>query len=262
MFKSSNINEKFLVSDNATKLMKNGYLIIPNVVSYEDCDDITNIIKEVEKTSNKCGNIHSNINRKDMMIPLDKVKKHIKKIYDNTKDVWSEIAPNPILCECSSLISYPGAFPQIWHTDTVYKKGDANLISVGVALKNTTSNMGPLNVYKKSNELYDQDTVELKKKYHVKTTAPKSVDDIKAGLYKQDKEELCKSMKYKKKKCVSNKGDLVVWLSSIVHRGDANISDESRPVFYFSMLSSNGNKPYGSTYSLIDGNKKIYIDKL
>ena len=189
LFYPSNIKENFYTSNKATKLMKDGFLIIPNVVSYKDCDNITKIINSVEKGENKTGNIHSNTNRKDMMIPFDKIKHYIKKIYKDTKEVWSEIAPNPILCECSSLISYPGAYPQIWHTDTLFKKGDANLISVGVALKNTTTNMGPLNVYKGSNQIYEQDSDELKKKHNIKPDNKfKLINLNKAGLYKQSKD--------------------------------------------------------------------------
>ena len=96
------------------QLLRDGYLIIPNIVSHEECNNILSIIKTVELESHKCGNVHSNINRKDMMIPVKKIKKHIKNIYHRTEDIWEDIVPNAILCECSSLISYPGAHPQIW----------------------------------------------------------------------------------------------------------------------------------------------------
>jgi hypothetical protein len=262
LFKPSYILEEFK-SLQADQLLENGYLIIPNVVSIEECDDILSIIDKVESSHNDCGNIHSNYKRKDMMIPVSLVKEHIKNIYCRTKDIWKQITPNAILTECSSLISYPGSYPQIWHTDTSYKKGDANLVSIGVMLKDTDKKMGPLNVYKKSNKLYKKDIDSLLNKHDVDSSeSDASISDVQQGLYKQTMEELCIKLNYKKKECTGSKGDLVVWLSSVVHRGGANNSNTSRPVFYFSLLSSRGTRPQGSTYSLIKQKKKIHLKQL
>ena len=51
-------------------------------------------------------------------------------------------------------------------------------------------------------------------------------------------------------KCAVPKGSLVIWSSEVVHRGGANKSEKDRPVFYFSLLGSTGEKPVGATYSL------------
>lgn len=209
------------------KLLNDGYLIVPNILSRVECDSILDEIKEVESGKPKLGNIQTRKNRKDMMLPVYRVKKYIKKIYKKTEDIWNYITPNPILCECSSLISYPGAKHQPWHSDTEFRKGDANLVSIGIVLDDVTEDMGPLHVKKGSNKDYGK-----------------------------------KERKYKEIQCTANKGDMVVWLSSTVHRGSENISNTRRPVFYFSLLGSDGNRPRGATYSLIHKKKKIYMEDL
>lgn len=266
MFKVSYSKESFTTSNiDVEKLMSDGYLIIPNIVSHKDCDDILEIISDVEKKKNKCGNIHSSVNRKDMMLPVKRVKKYIKNIYNSTKHIWDNVTPNPIICECSSLVSYPGAYPQIWHTDTTYRKTDGNLVSIGVSLKNVTKEMGPLNVYKKSVQMYNKklEKLILKHKIDLSNDMPSDVSDInevQSGIYTQVISELCKKMGYEKKECITRKGDIVIWLSSVVHRGSANISSTNRPIFYFSLLSSKGTPPRGSTYSLL--NKRLNVSSL
>ena len=208
--------KKVKVTKLTKKLLNDGYLIVPNMLTCQECDSILGEIEEVENGKPKHGNIQTRKNRKDMMIPVYRVKKYIKKIYEKTEDIWDYVTPNPILCECSSLISYPGAKNQLWHSDTEYRDGDANLVSIGILLDNVVENMGPLHVKNKGKEIH----------------------------------------------CIANKGDMVVWLSSTVHRGSANTSLKRRPVFYFSLLGSNGNKPKGSTYSLINKKKTIYMEEL
>lgn len=260
MYGLNDVIDRFSGTNNS-KLMKNGYLIIPNIVSHKDCDKILKIIANTEKKKAKYGNIHSNVNRKDMMLSTDKMKPYIKKIYNKTKYIWDEITPDPILCECSSLISYPGAYPQIWHTDTTYRKDDGNLVSIGVSLKDVTEDMGPLNVYEKSVELYKKDLGKLMRKNNLDIPlSPDSIDEVQHGLYNQVLSELCDHLGYKEKKCVTKKGDIVIWLSSVVHRGGINISDTDRPVFYFSLLSNKGTPPRGATYSLLKN--RIHISDI
>lgn len=220
-------------NENYIKLCNEGYLIIPNMLSHQECNNILNEIKTVEKGNVTTSDIHANKNRKDMCIPVYRVIKYIKKIYEKTKDIWKYVTPNPILCECSALISYPKAKNQAWHSDTNFTKGDANLVSMGIALQDVTKDMGPLHVLKGSNLDYD-------------------------AIYDKDTKK-----KYKKIYCTAKKGDMVIWLSSVMHRGSENSSKLSRYIFYFSLLGTNGSVPNGSTYSLLNkfNKTKIYLDK-
>ena len=249
LFYNNYVKESFTDNVIIDQLYRDGYLIIPNMLSSNECDDILNTIKSVEKGNPKFGNIHANKNRKDMMLPVYKVKSHIKKIYEKYKDLWNKITPNPILCECSSLISYPNAKHQIWHTDTSYKSGDATLVSIGIALQDIDENMGPLHVFKGSTEIYDKS----------KNDDSSSSSSSSSSSGKQSVENICKQLNYEEVHCLAKKGDLVIWLSSVVHRGSKNTSNKSRSVFYFSLLSSKGNRPNGSTYSLIKNYKKLYV---
>ena len=227
--KTNVVKEK---SENTKKLLKNGYLIIPNMLTHQECDSILDEISKVEKRNPKTGSIHANKKRKDMLLPIYRVKNYIQKIYDSINNIWEHVVPNPVLCECSSLISYPGAKHQSWHSDTTYAPGDANLVSIGIALSDVTEDMGPLHVLKGSNKVHGT-----------------SVENIE------------KNKKYEEIHCTAKKGDAVIWLSSVVHRGSKNVSQQSRSIFYFSLLGSNGNRPDGSTYSLLNKQKKLYMEE-
>jgi ectoine hydroxylase-related dioxygenase (phytanoyl-CoA dioxygenase family) len=154
-------------------------------------------------------------------------------------------------------MSYPGSEHQIWHTDTSYGFGDASLISIGIALTDIDKTMGPLNVYKGSNNMYTEDIDDLYTDHNIET---ESCSEEEEGLCSQPIEKICKEKGYKLTKCVAKKGDLVAWQSSVVHRGSANKSNKLRPVFYFSLMSAFGNEPYGSTYSTTDD--RIHVKQL
>lgn len=220
------------IDDMTKNLLNDGYLIIPNMLTHQDCDNILKDIHDVEKRNPKTSSIHANTNRKDMLMPVYRVKNHIQKIYNKTKNIWDVVTPNPMLCECSTLISYPGAKHQSWHSDTEYNPNDANLVSIGIVLSDVTKRMGPLHVLKGSNNEHGKMSVEniLNNKNH-------------AEIH-----------------CTAKKGDAVIWLSSVVHRGSKNTSKKSRAVFYFSLLGNNGNKPNGATYSLLNNKKNIYME--
>ena len=89
--------------------------------------------------------------------------------------------------------------------------------------------------------------------------SPSSSSSSSSSSGKQSVENICKQLNYEEVHCLAKKGDLVIWLSSVVHRGSKNTSNKSRSVFYFSLLSSKGNRPNGSTYSLIKNYKKLYV---
>jgi hypothetical protein len=232
-----------------------GYQIIPNVLTAKECDNLLQLINNAQKKKMPVGEIHSQNNREDRMIPMDKVKKYISKIYNKTECNWRNIiGSNPLVCECSSLMSYPGSEHQIWHTDTSYRFGDASLLSIGIALEDIDRDMGPLNVYKGSHNMYTEDMDQLFNDYEIESVECSLSEE---GLCSQAIEKICIKKGYKLKKCVAKKGDLVAWQSSVVHRGSANGSDKLRPVFYFSLMSSLGNEPFGSTYSTMDERKFV-----
>jgi hypothetical protein len=52
-----------------------GYMIIPNVLTTKECDNLLKIIDNARKKKMPVGEIHSKNNREDRMIPIQKVKK-------------------------------------------------------------------------------------------------------------------------------------------------------------------------------------------
>ena len=227
------MTESFRQLSKAYSFKRDGYLIIPKVLDRNECMHILKIITDVESKDHMITSIHGK-GRKDMMLPLNRVRHYIRKIYKKTEHIWSEILHDPILYECSSLISYPDATHQIWHVDTYYKKDNASIISIGIALTDITEDMGPLHV--------------MKGRYVKKEKVTR--DDIRVNRKGGTKV-----------KCIAKQGDLVAWSSHIIHRGSANVSDKIRPVFYFSIASSNAPISKGSTHSILE-KKKIYMKNI
>jgi len=237
---------------------RDGYMIVPNVLSHKECNNLLKIIKIAKKKKMPMGNIHSTNHREDRMIYVTDVDRYIKKIIKKTSHMWKRtLGNNPLICECSSLLSYPGSVNQIWHTDTNFAKNDAQLMSIGIALEDITEDMGPLHVFKGSHKMYKKDLLTI---YNNNNININKCSLKEKGLCAQYISKACEIKGYKLVKCVAKKGDLVAWKSSIVHRGSGNISNKVRPVFYFSLLNTNGNPPLGSTYSL--SSKQIHINDL
>lgn len=213
----------------------NGYLIIPNGISENQCGKLLDLINNELKNKNKVeGEINNPTNRKDLLLPLNELTINtIKKIYTNYSSLWNKITPNTILAECSSFLSYPNSKSQNWHADTENNKNKANLITIGIALVDINNNMGPLEVYPESNKLDDKDLIKL-------------------GKHKIDtyKNNFLEDVGYERKKLSCKKGSIIIWSSTIYHRGGANISNKIRPMFYFSFLGGDKVQPIGGTYSL------------
>jgi|TARA_Y100001980_G_C14547260_1_gene327716 hypothetical protein len=249
--------------NNQSKLIntfKNyGCIIIPNILSNDDCDKLLEIISNEErKKNNETGEINSNLHRQDLMLPLSKTKTFIKQIYDKIQKFCNVLVPNAKIVENSSLISYPGCYPQIWHMDTRYRsEKDADLISFGIALDDISNNMGPLEVFLESNKIY-KNRVDLEIKHKIKD------DDLNGeyddGTKYQSASELCKILNLQKVKCSCSKGSLVIWSSKVMHRGGAN-TEKDRPVYYFSLMGE-GDAPYGATYSLKSKDKIEFVKNL
>ena len=275
------VNQELLVD----KFNNNGYIIIPNVLSNSECNVIINTIKnELNNSKAEFGNINSQHKRIDLKLPLEKMGKSIKLVYERLNTFINTILPNSKVVECASLISYPGAYAQTWHYDTYPTKNSGKLISFGIALDNIEDNMGPLEVMVGSNKLFKMDNNDqLIDKLHDKhktksyfTNYYKSVGNMKyeiekrggIGEYSADDlindeatEMLCRIMDIKRVKCSASKGSLIIWSSEVHHRGGANISNQSRPIFYFSLLGS-GESPMGATYSLKSDDERVYVENL
>lgn len=238
--------------NNQNKLIntfqKNGCIIIPNMLSNNDCNQLLKIISKEKKNKNKeLVRINMPISRRDMPLSLKTTKNFIKKIYDKIKTFCNVLLPDAKIVENSSFISYPGAQNQPWHTDiTIGKKSKigAELISFGIALDDISPYMGPLEVFLGSNKLFT------------------TVTNYTNGFLWDRFKKVNKKLNLQKVKCSCKKGSLVIWSSKVVHRGSANIH-KKRPVFYFSLMGK-GKPPYGSTYSLksIDKLKTNYIKDL
>ena len=238
-----------------------GCIIIPNILEDEDCDAIQDIIFKEEHSRNaEMGSIHANHKRKDLMLPLSDTIPYIKNIVDKISHFCDKEVPDAKIVECSSLISYKGCYPQIWHADTTYSNNmnEGNLISFGIALEDVNEDMGPLEVYLSSNKMYETSKESLRKRFSLlDDDLEENYDD---GTKYQIIREICEKMQYKHAKCSCPRGSLVIWSSKIVHRGGEN-KDKERPIFYFSLLGK-GIKPHGATYSLKNNEKIIKIGDL
>ena len=247
------VYERFSNQDQLIQTFNdNGSIIVPNVLDNNDCNSILDIMKEEEQSENvSYGNINSKYKRKDLMLPLEKMKPFIKKIQDKIDPFCDIIIPDGEIVECSSIISYPGCYPQIWHSDTQYESdNDGTLVTFGIVLDDITHDMGPLEVYLKSNKFYKNDTdLYIPDSYEFKPPEPGVPLGADEGLKKQNREEYCKKLNLQKVSCNCKKGSLVVWSSTVIHRGSGNTSNKERPVFYFSLLGK-GDRPEGTTYSI------------
>lgn len=251
-------------TNNERKLLRTfheyGCVIIPNVLDDSDCDALQRIIfKEEHNRSAEMGPIHSSHKRKDLILSLEDTVPFIKKITNQISYFCDNEVPDAKIVESSSLISYKGSYPQIWHTDTSYRGNkEGNLISFGIALEDINDNMGPLEIYLSSNKMYKMSKEALREKFGIRDDyLENNYDD---GTKYQITNEICKHMRYTHAKCSCLRGSLVIWSSKIVHRGGAN-TDKERPVFYFSLLGK-GRKPYGATYSLKENENAIQLNDL
>jgi ectoine hydroxylase-related dioxygenase (phytanoyl-CoA dioxygenase family) len=170
----------------------------------------------------KRGDINNSSNRRfEVAMPLTaRVKSIVRDAWVRYRDVWTSYigCTDPRVVECSAMITFPGAQDQEWHRDNSYDPAEARLLSIGIALQDITSAMGPLEVVKGTH------------------TTTKDVSD--------DMEERFGE------KMTCSRDDIVAWVSSVHHRGSGNSSNEPRVVMLFT-VASDGPLPDGSTYALL-----------
>lgn len=225
-----------------------GVAIIPQVLSIEDTLKLRQIV--ISYKGNEYGSINSPYKRKDKIIPIALVRSFLRKIYKINPLFWDKTFPDYFIVESSLLISYPGSKSQNWHSDTVCidkANNDAKLISFGIALDDIESDMGPLEVFPGSNNHHNTllDWLWF-------------MDDY------IDEEWYSRLHGYKAEKCTCSMGSIVIWSSTVVHRGSANTSLKKRPVFYFSLMEPCKRRPTGATYSLtsLDNDKMLSLKDL
>lgn len=225
-------------------ITKNGALIIPNILSNQDCDNILKIISNEQKCSHKfTEKMRSNLNREYMFLPLEHTAPFIKKIYLKLKHFCDTLTPNTKLLESSSFISYPVSFPQRFHIDAL-DENKSNIFTFAIALEDITPNMGPIEYYMESNKIsnnieYIRQKYNLKKDPYSKDSDEKDhpLDGYKYNIY----EEVCKKLKLKKHICTCKKGSLIIWDWNVIHRGGKN-TEKIRPLFYFSLKDGSKDK--------------------
>ena len=278
-YKSLDINELLNIKDN-NKIVpqnkfinyfnKNGVIVLDNILSDNDCDELNKIIsskekilKETREKLNINGELWCKYRRADVILPIDITKKYVKKIYLKLKHFCDTICPDPKLIEISAFVTYPGCYPQPWHTDNEYVENNdqepSNIVTFGIALENITQDMGPLELYAGSNNIWKQSEEyrnDLYKKYNI---SPDELtgDDYVDVYKKQAFEKLCEKLNFKKKSLICNKGTLIAWSNRACHRGTSN-NLKRRPVFYFSLMGK-GYIPDNKTYFLKKKDNLTYI---
>jgi hypothetical protein len=241
---------------------KNGVIIIPNFFSSDDCNHLLNIVEKKENNYDDSENytIRSLYKRKNLAIPLSECKEYTDSITNKLKYFLKNLVPNAKIKECAVFITYPGCYPQGWHSDTYLDKVNtteqqkyATLMSLGVALEDTDETLGPLEAILGTNNLNQDEFENILKKnnifdnyneFYYDKNCIYNDDDVKRGLCKSAMYELLKiDDKYKYVKCSCKKGSLIIWSSRVFHRGGGNNGNKKRPIFYITLLGDNGKDP-------------------
>lgn len=172
--------------------------------------------------SRKIGKINNASNKRlEVSLHLTPdIKELLRHVWSEHKDVWTVHlgCSNPRLLECSAFITFPGAGAQDWHRDISYDPTKSRLLSIGVALQDVTESMGPLEVVKKTHLTTDEITEKMER--------------------------------VRAEKMMCTKDDLIVWNSSVHHRGSRNTSDTTRVMVNIT-FGSDGKLPDGPTHTLL-----------
>ena len=134
------------------------------------------------------------------------------------------LTDNPLVTELSCMISYPGAERQNPHPDVRHGDGVAEMYSVFIPLMDQTLSMGPLLTWQGTHRYFPN---ELK----TSEATPMTGDA----------------------------GSIVIMNSKLFHCGGKNLSEQPRPVFYFT-LQGDGPDPQGSTFSILPEFKGMRVN--
>lgn len=236
---------------------KNGYLVIPNVLTNNEIGEFDKLIhKEISKLKSKkqYGDINLNRERKfDLNLDIEEPTKSIVRrvIYERLRPLVNSYGKDPIILDYSVLLNAPFSDPQVWHRDVVNNgiHNNGNYIFVGVAVSDITDDMGGLEVVPESQQImFNEHIGQIQCHHHFKNVC---------GHFNNN------DFKYKRIACP--KGSLVLWNSKVIHRSGMNMSRNMRKMFYFSLLFKTHDKPEGGTNSLKDIYKKrhpLYMETL
>ena len=134
------------------------------------------------------------------------------------------LGDNPLVTEFSCMISYPGAERQNPHPDVRHGDGVAEMYSVFIPLVDQTISMGPLMTWPRTH---------LKFPEQLKTSDAAPM--------------------------IADAGAIVIMNSKLFHCGGKNVSEQPRPVFYFT-LQGEGPDPMGSTLSILPEFKGMRVN--
>ena len=211
--------------------------------------------------------VHYRLNRQDMGLHMDTsptcaVRMFLANILNGGVGQFLQhhLGSKSRLVELSCLLSHPGAKGQPPHSDSTSRSLDscspAHLISVFVPLVDVTEEMGPLEVWPRTHSIVQllpnslsllrSNTIQTGgfREFFSEAEEQQNTDDLpKSPLSNISLTSVCATVP---------KGHAVCMDSRLYHRGSTNSSDKTRPVFYFTFASEEGELPEGSTYSLLE----------
>ena len=208
------------LSESKELLRQYGALSIPRLVSPDLSRTVSyEISNELDAPTVAFGKVYQPRLRHDLPLclegaPQEAFLEALSKVGSLLSD---ELGMDAELVEFSSMTSRPGAPRQKVHSDTQHYENSAEMYSIFIATEDTSESMGPLNYW------------------------PGTHTEKWTGRLNMDNR--CQM--------IGEAGDAVIMNSRLLHCGGANSSFRRRPVFYFTFLGK-GNKPVGSTFSLVE----------
>jgi len=213
----------------AQTVLEYGAAWVEGVLDRSACDPLSECVAGLRAQASQAdlGSIHANKRRFDLPLPADPM------VSDAVAQVLAFLTPtlqrlagrNPRLVELSALTSFPGAKAQQEHPDSRFGDPDtARMWTVFVSLADISAAMGPLSVWPGTHRSRFYEHEELRRE-----------------VVSADREVAL---------CVPQ-GSAVIMDSRTWHRGGANRSSASRPVFYLS-FAEEGSLPEGPTYTIHD----------
>lgn len=229
----------------AKKLRQQGFLTIKQGVPADALRALKTLVMDtVEREELEFGEIDvKNEQRLDMNVPINSVaRRTVHNLYGRLKGVFDRYDSDPLLIEHSCFLNFPGSHPQNWHRDVESQDiaNNGKLFTVGVALDDISSDMGPLQLIPKSHRI---DAL-------IDAINQRDCHDSMANFcgYFHDQAQ------YRDWTC--RRGDVLVWDATLLHRSGGNRSGRMRGIYYFSLLFKTAEVPSGSTHSLMRKYKK------
>eukprot|EP01060_Flectonema_neradi_P023530 TRINITY_DN3179_c4_g1_i1.p1 TRINITY_DN3179_c4_g1~~TRINITY_DN3179_c4_g1_i1.p1 ORF type:complete len:314 (+),score=49.16 TRINITY_DN3179_c4_g1_i1:52-942(+) len=219
------------IESGADILSQYGALRVDGVADESDCEVLLQKL-EHEYPRKPTG---EHMNHLNVGIVIDEkvrtlMEKSIERIYPLINQL---VGANGLVEELAFMINDPGAKYQTWHADTVYTPKTAKMYSFFIALENITLDMGPTEVAPgittpEMIKVCEEDMSKSKISFCRNTIS--SVPNIGATM---------------------KAGDVLIMDSICQHRASENLSDKRRRLFYYTLASQDGERPDGSTFTLL-----------